>query len=114
MVKHVRIDRREGKSSGVRRKTVFEVKRDPRADGFRERPTDEKEGRRKVALFPFNQAALFVVMACLSGGVPAAPVPAHRSNAECLHPWVTAMWRPCRWGAARLMGPFAKLFAKPA
>jgi hypothetical protein len=28
--------------------------------------TDEKEGHRKVALFPFYQAALFVVMACLS------------------------------------------------
>jgi hypothetical protein len=36
--------------------------------GFLGQPThtDEKEGHRKVALFPFYQAALFVVMACLS------------------------------------------------
>ena len=38
----------------------------------------------------------------LSGGPP--PVPAHR-NMRCSHRRVTAMWRPCRWGAAKPQRP---------
>jgi hypothetical protein len=34
-----------------------------------------------AAVFDVKAAAVFDMMAGLSGGVPAAPVPAHRSNA---------------------------------
>ncbi len=44
-----------------------------------------------AAVFVVKAAVVFDMMACLSDGVPAAPVPEHRSNACCLHLWMTAM-----------------------